>query len=279
MDNYYNILNIEKTASSEEIKKSFRKLSLKHHPDKGGNKEMFSKINEAYQTLNCPKKRSDYDILFESTFNPTSKQFKQYSDEKITEDIKNMFFTMFSNKEDVLSKPVPIIKTIEITLEQSFNGTVMPLLIERWVKDNSNTKYVESETIYVDINKGIDNNELIIIREKGNIINENNKGDIKIFIKVNEHPEFIRKGLDLYYTHSLTLKEALCGFSFTLNYFNGRSFNITNHDTIINNGNSKVIQNLGMSRSGKKGNLIIQFNVTFPESLTTEQKMALSKIL
>lgn len=59
--NLYEILNISKNASQEEIKQSYKKLILKHHPDKGGNEEEFKKIQEAYEILGNPEKRMTYD--------------------------------------------------------------------------------------------------------------------------------------------------------------------------------------------------------------------------
>jgi DnaJ-class molecular chaperone len=58
---YYKILEIEKTASDSEIKKAFRRLAHKYHPDKGGDEEKFKEINEAYQTLSNKEKRAQYD--------------------------------------------------------------------------------------------------------------------------------------------------------------------------------------------------------------------------
>jgi len=58
---YYEILGVSKDATSEQIKKAYRKKALEHHPDRGGDQEEFKKINEAYQTLGDPQKRSSYD--------------------------------------------------------------------------------------------------------------------------------------------------------------------------------------------------------------------------
>lgn len=61
---YYNILGVSKTASAEEIKKTYRKLALEYHPDRGGDKSTeakFKEVNEAYQILSDPQKRSQYD--------------------------------------------------------------------------------------------------------------------------------------------------------------------------------------------------------------------------
>ena len=96
-------------------------------------------------------------------------------------------------------KPTPIVKKITISLEQAFTGCNIPLEIERWVLQNNHTKLIEKEKIYVDIPRGIDTNELIVIREKGNVISDTNKGDIKVFVKIQNTSDFKRNGLDLIY--------------------------------------------------------------------------------
>lgn len=60
-ENYYEILGVSKNASSAEIKRAYRKLAHEHHPDKGGEHERFKKVNEAYQILSDPQKRTAYD--------------------------------------------------------------------------------------------------------------------------------------------------------------------------------------------------------------------------
>jgi len=58
---YYDILNVSKNATFDDVKKQYKKLALKHHPDRGGDPEMFKKISEAYQTLSDPEKKRAYD--------------------------------------------------------------------------------------------------------------------------------------------------------------------------------------------------------------------------
>jgi DnaJ-class molecular chaperone len=183
------------------------------------------------------------------------------------------------NIKQSLAKPTPIIKTETITLTKAFTGYNMPIEITRWIVEN-NVKREETETIYLPIPCGIDNNEIIILREKGNMLSEHNRGDIKIFIKIQNDTDFIRNGLDLLLNKTISLKDALCGFVFDMNYVDGRVFKINNTiGNIITNNYNKVLPGMGMKREEHTGNLIINFSVVFPEKLSEEQVKALQEIL
>ena len=99
------------------------------------------------------------------------------------------------------------IKTIEISLEQAYKGINFPLEIERWIKDE-NTRRVEKEKIYIDIPRGIDDGEIVVLKNKGNINGENSKGDIKLHIKVINKTQYVRDGLDLLLNKKISLKQA-----------------------------------------------------------------------
>ena len=76
-DSYYDILNVEPTATQAEITKSYRKIALKDHPDKNKNNNKttidFSMVNEAYECLSCPEKRKEYDLSNPPPINPAFK--------------------------------------------------------------------------------------------------------------------------------------------------------------------------------------------------------------
>ena len=178
-----------------------------------------------------------------------------------------------------MQKPTPIIKNVIIQMAQVLSGGNIPVDIERWIIENGN-KVFEKETLYIPIPKGIDDNEIILLREKGNILNENMKGDVKIFVKVENKTDFERKGLDLHYSKTISLKDALCGFTFDINYLNGKIYTLNNHSgNIIRPNYNKVIPNMGLERDGHTGNLIIIFQVDFPDKLDEDKINKLKEIL
>ena len=63
MKNYYNVLGVPEDASNEQIKKAFKDIAKKEHPDRGGNEAKFKEANEAYDTLKDTKKRQEYDTI------------------------------------------------------------------------------------------------------------------------------------------------------------------------------------------------------------------------
>jgi DnaJ-class molecular chaperone len=186
----------------------------------------------------------------------------------------------FHNVFQAMQKPQPITKILKIDIEVAYHGCSLPIEIERWVMQND-VKTMEKETIYLTIHQGIDDNEIIILQDKGNVVNDRLKGDVKIIIQIENNSAFKRNGLDLIYTHNLTLKESLCGFSFELKHFNGQTLTLTNttNRSIVPPNSKKIIQNLGMIRDNVKGSIIIEFGVVFPSSITQEQMDALSTIL
>ena len=195
-------------------------------------------------------------------------------------DGQNMRGNIFNmeNLKQRLAKPTPIIKTETITLNKAYTGYNMPIEITRWVVEGD-IKREETETIYLPIPRGVDNNEIIILREKGNSLSETNKGDIKVFIKIQNDTEFVRNGLDLILNKTISLKDALCGFSFDMAYLDGRIFKLNNVGTIITHNYNKVLPGLGMKREEHIGNLLINFTVSFPEQLSETQIEALRTIL
>jgi DnaJ family protein A protein 2 len=126
----------------------------------------------------------------------------------------------------------------------------------------------------------VDEGEIIILRDKGNVASESVKGDIKIFVQITNETAFKRSGLDLILERNISLKDALCGFSFEINYINGKSYTLNNNKgNIIPPEYKKIYPNMGLKRGEHTGNMIIHFHIDFPERLTEEQIKKISEIL
>tara|TARA_Y100000768_G_scaffold387239_1_gene377877 strand:+ start:985 stop:1980 length:996 start_codon:yes stop_codon:yes gene_type:complete len=323
------ILGLDTNATPDEIKKSYRRLSMKYHPDKNNGIDVddrFRNLNNAYEYLTG--KNKDEEDMFE--FSP--------GDSEIPIEIIKMMFSMggangmggpgamggmggiggmggmgarvhtfegggrrrhtttfdlndlFGNIDDInmfprnnmpLEKPPPIVEKISISIEDCYNGCNIPINIKRWHKMPGMNE--ETETIYIDIKSGIDNNEMIIIREKGHVIHDTLRGDIKIFVTINDvipskYTPFRRNGLDMDFKVDIPLKEALCGCSFDLKHISGQTFTLRNNK-LISPGTKISLDKYGFKRDDSVGKLNLEYNIIFPTKLETSQIESLKTIL
>ena len=312
MPNYYEILGVSTDASESEIKKAFRTLSLEYHPDRNNNSEestqKFQEINEAYETLSDPQKKNEYDFEqehgggggFPFGGGGGFHHFGGGGGHDI-HDIFNMMFSgggggfpgggfpgmgpnirIFHNGIPVIQKPAPIQTEMNITLEQSFTGIPsIQIKFDRIVVVQQ-IQSSETEILTLSIPPGIAHDETIVLQEKGHVIQDKVKGDLHIHVKIKPHKEFSRNGMDLIYNKTLTLKEALCGFSLEIPHLSSKMLRINHSATshVIKPKEKKTIPGYGMVKNGQNtGNLIIEFDVSFPDKLTDEQIQQLINIL
>jgi len=298
---YYKILNVSPNASESEIKKSYRALSFKYHPDKNPDPsvaEQYKLINEAYETLNDPQKRSQYDNrnnplnmdsilkeMFHGHMQGMGVRKNTPGPQNIFEEIFKMhsmggmggmpepmiFFTddPMMHMQNININIEPLDKEIEVTFEQSFKGANIPILIEREFR-KGNHVFKEQEKIYIVIPAGIDDGEIIDIADKGNG-HFDKRGILRLHIKISHHQIYERKGLNLIYNHTITFKESICGFEYLLHYIDGSPLKLkSSKGNIIQNGDEKTVKGKGFNRDGQIGDLVIHFKVS-PQDLTDEQ--------
>lgn len=123
---YYQVLGVSKNSSQDEIKKAFRQLSFKHHPDKGGDEEQFKKINEAYGVIGDEEKRKQYDIRGQNPFEKFGAGFNPFED---------MFGNAFyqSRKRTVPDKIIEVM----ISISECFLGVDKTISYSRKTECNS----------------------------------------------------------------------------------------------------------------------------------------------
>jgi len=266
---YFNILQIPFTNDIDIIKKSYRNLSLKNYNDKNKLEELnnaYSKIIYFFKTnINYTNDNNNdaYNTNDRNISNYTNNT--NYKNNNINTDKLNLI------KEDI---------TIElpITFEQSFNGSTLPVFVNRKKYFDSNS-INENERIYIDIPRGIDNNEIIIINNKGNSYN-GYFTDLKILIILENHNLFTRNGLDLIFKMEINFKESIIGFERQLTHINSKKYKIKNKSgEIISPLSEKRIEKLGFMRNNYNGDMIIKFDIKYPEKLDLSIIENLKKIL
>ena len=324
MPDYYNTLGVSRDASEQEIKKAYRTLSLKYHPDRNSSEEAKTKIQEinaAYEVLGDEGKKQNYDMggtgddeghgpfgpggmggfSFGGPFGPMGGHpFAHMSSMNEFTDINDLLNMMgggfggmsfggpggpsiriFRNGVPVVQKPEPIRMEVQITLEQAYFGVPeLSITIDRVVVVQ-HIQSQEQETMKIAIPAGIDTNEAILLQEKGHVIQDKVKGDVHVIIKVQENPIFVREGMDLHFKKAISLKECLCGFSCEIPHLNGKMLRLNHSGTshVIKPGEVKTIPGFGMVKGQSTGNLMVEFDVSFPTKLTDEQITAIQEIL
>tara|TARA_B100000242_G_scaffold9219_1_gene6053 strand:+ start:314 stop:1144 length:831 start_codon:yes stop_codon:yes gene_type:complete len=272
-EKYLNLLELDNLNDLNTIKKSYRRLSLKYHPDKNPyNTNKFQEITEAYEYL-----IKHFDEIKNEKFN--NEDLNKRSDKSIiqknsydTDDYNNIYNNVLSiYKQD-------IIIYINLTYEESYNGCQKPVKITRKILQN-NIVTSENETLYVNIPQGTDNDEIIVIENKGNIDNFN-KTNVKIFIKLLKHNLFERDGLDIIYKLNISFKESLVGVNKIFKHLNNKYYKINSKKgEIISNTSEKILDNLGFKRNDYYGNMIIKFNIDYNYKFNETQLERLLEIL
>ena len=250
--NFYDVLGVKKNASQDEIKKAYRELCKKYHPDKhGGDDTKIKEVNEAYATIGDPEKRKQYDVQ------NTMGEFGGFGG-----------FGGFNFNFHQMASDIQI--AITISLEDAYFGCKHPV--------NINGK------IYaVDVTKGITNGKMLKIEGLGNagynMYGEMSKGDL--IVKVNV------QNTDKLYLNQNGLLEMVCGVDW-IDAILGSEIEVKVFDRMVKvrvprytqNGGYTMVGNQGFHKynSDECGTLKVNFIIRMPKSLTDEQLSNLKKI-
>jgi curved DNA-binding protein len=250
---YYSILGVNRNATPEEIRKAYKKQSMQHHPDRGGNEEKFKRINEAYSILKDPQKRQQYD-------NPQP----QYHFNTNTG-----FEDIFGRRQQRRNPPFTI--QADINLEDVYTGKE---LIANYRLPSGRV-----ETVSITIPKGVRTGDTMRYPGMGNdIIPGAPRGDLHVKINVLNHKEFNVSGLDLTCTKKLNVFDLITGTSAEIHTPDGSRFSLkippkTQPDTTFN----ITGKGLPCGRTGRQGNIYVKVRAQIPKQIDEKLLAAINE--
>jgi curved DNA-binding protein len=295
---YYKILGVKKSASDEEIKKAYRKLAMKYHPDhtRGdkASEEQFKKISEAYAVLSDKEKRRQYDTFGSDGFQQRFSQediFRGFDFGDILKEFgfgggapfksggRGMRFSFggsspfngYQRQQQTQPKGSDLVYELPLTLEEVAEGSSKTVSFQHQGR---------TEKITVKIPKGMVSGKKLRIAGKGESSPYGGpSGDLYIQTKVIKHPIYKVEGHDLYVDKEIKLSEAILGSSITVPSLGGKELNLkipqgTKHKTKMRLSGHGLPQ---MHNKGK-GDLYVRIHVNIPKKLSKEQKKLIEQL-
>ena len=288
---YYKILGVNKAASDNEIKKAYRKLAMKYHPDhtKGdkGDEEKFKKISEAYAVLSDKEKRKQYDTFGSAGFQQRYSQediFKGSDFESILSELfggsgrfgdggRGMRFSFgggspfggYQRNQQVHTKGSDLEYELPLTLEEVAAGTQKTVSFQHKGR---------SEKITVKIPKGMIAGKKVRIAGKGEPSPYGGPaGDLYIKSKVLNHPLYDVQAQDLYINRDIKLSEAILGTNISVPTLSGKELKLkipagTKHKTKMRLSG----HGLPHMHGNGQGDLYVRIDIKMPKRLTKKQK-------
>ncbi len=296
-NDYYETLGVSKNASANDIKKAYRKLAMKYHPDHTkGNKsdeEKFKKISEAYAVLSDPKKRKEYDTYGSTDFHQRFSQEDIFRNFDFNDIFKEFGFTgggrrtgdggfRFSfggggspfggqQAQQRVAKGSDLVYELPVSLLDVAKGAEKQIAFQHKGR---------SENISVKIPKGMIDGKKLRLTGKGEASAYGGlSGDLYIKIKVIEDPQFQRDGYDLTVPRSLKLSQVLLGAQIGVPTIDGRELSLkippgTRHKSKLRLAGHGLPHMKGSGR----GDLYVLVLVDLPKKLTAEQKKLVTKL-
>lgn len=261
---YYQTLGVDKNSSSEDIKRAYRRLAMKHHPDKGGDEAEFKRINEAYATLSDPRRKAEYD-------NPQPR-YNWNPDPGEPFDFDDILKQAFNNRgwahqEQRVRNP-DAITDVFVTLEQVFSGT--DIIVD--------VGYAR-EVIY--INPGVRHGTKLRIKGKGpSRYKDAPPGDLIVRVNVEMPENTAVDGKNLFAKIDVNALEAIVGSSVTFNHPSGKELKISIPKG-AQNGTRLRLKGLGVPDPNTRtnGDFFVIVNIFIPDVSNPKHIEELNKII
>lgn len=263
MSDHYTTLGISKTASQDDIKKAYRKLASKHHPDKGGDTAKFQEIQTAYETLSDPQKRANYD-------NPPQPQFRFQSGMDGFEDIFSQFG--FGRRQAPQRRNRSITIQVRMTLGEVLEGKQVIGAIQ--------LPSGREQTLQIQIPKGVKQGDQIKYQGLGDdSITGIPRGDlIAQIIEIPDH-RFQRQNDNLYTETTISAFDAILGTTILIDTITDSKLEI-NVPAGIQAGQMIICRGHGLPQDqrGIRGNMYVKINLKTPHIAEESDKFILEKL-
>ena len=278
---YYQILGISKNASADDIKKAYRKLARKYHPDlnpndKDANKR-FQEVNEANEVLSDPEKRKKYDQYGENwqhadEFAQAGKAREQRSGPQPhstygNADFSDFFESMFGGAERSSSRANSRFKGQDLHAE-------LALSLQDAYNTHKRTVTVNGKNLRITIPAGVADGQIIKLKGQGMpCVNGGPAGDLYITFIISPNPIFKRLNDDMYLNHEIDLYTAVLGGETTVETLSGKLKLKVGPGT--QNGTKIRVKGKGFplyKKEGEFGNLYVTYQVKLPTTLTQRQR-------
>jgi DnaJ-class molecular chaperone len=271
---YYTTLGLPRGASDAEIKKAYRSMAMKHHPDRGGDEKKFKEISQAYEFLSDPQKKQIIDLGGDPNAQSGGFQRQQGSPFEFhfgTGDLNDLFGNFgFGGRAQRRNKSLNI--NVEISLEDVLNGKTINA--EVGIPGGRN------KMITIDIPAGIDHGQQIKYTGMGdNSIPDVRPGDLIVNVYIGRHPMFRREGDSLIFEKTISAWDAILGSNIDIITLDKKNLNIsippgTQPETVL----SCRGEGLPNMRSKQRGNLLIKIKVAIPKNLSIEHLQVIKKL-
>jgi len=287
---YYKILGVDKNATQEEIKKAYRKLARKHHPDLNPNdrnaKANFQQINEANEVLSDPEKRKKYDQYgkdwqhadqFEQAQQnrrqPQGSYRNRYEETEFDGDFSDFFESLFGGRARTG-------RSRQVKYRGEDYRAELNLSLADAYETHKQTLTINGSNIRITIPAGIENGQTIKIAGHGGPgINGGPNGDLYITFIIANHPRFKRLGNDIVMKAELDLYTAVLGGEITLETLKGKVKLKIKPET--QNGTKVKLKGKGFpvyKKEGQFGDLYVTYSIVIPTNLTEKQKKLFTEL-
>ncbi|KAJ9528325.1 hypothetical protein QJQ45_014309 [Haematococcus lacustris] len=296
---YYEALGLTRNADDLEIRRAYRRLALKFHPDISSEnlaKQEFYRICEAYDVLSDPKRKGFFDLHGEDALKdgiPDGQGgikggFYRFDPQATPSQVFARFFGTANPYEalDAISAQFEAmttqdppktgknkVYTVELSLEELYFGCLKKVTHKRKVLLEGGEYLEEPRTLTIDVKPGLPTGTRFVFEGEGNKTPKKEPGPVVFVLRPLPHKRFTRRGPDLVHKVVLPLYQALVGTAVEIQTLDGRLLSVPIAD-IVTPGYSQIVPGEGMPKpSGGKGNLILDVELLFPTSINETQKM------